>query len=259
MYSQDGPRSRTMILEIRGQDGESQDGCVPGGTIVRYLNWAACAAMVGLSSASLLAGWPFSSNGPKRGSEEWYAMHAEDPVGDRQVYQYGKFWPPRPRPTGEKQLYMHRYHAAKYWPHPYVCSDREAVRSVWQAQTNNGWEMATTLYEYHFDPETNGLNQAGEKQVRWILQSAPTEHRRIYVQSMNDPAMNQTRVATVQSTIAGLAGTDAMPPVLTRVTHPAGRSAEEVNWIYEQELELRTPPAITYQSVQSGGGGGGGN
>ncbi len=178
-------------------------------------------------------------------------MHAGDPVGERQVLKYGKLWPPRPRPVGEKQAYMHRYHAAKYWPHPYVCGDREAVRSVWQTQTNNGWEMATTLYEYHFDPITQALNQSGEKHVRWILQSAPAEHRSISIQSMNDIAINQTRVSTVQSTIAALAGTDSMPPVTTRVTHAAGRSAEEVNWIYEQELKLRTPPTITYQSVQS--------
>lgn len=214
--------------------------------------WAAIAAVACLSTACVQAGWPFSTDeGPRRGSEEWYAMHADDPVGERQVYRFGKMWPMRPRPTGPKQLAVHKYHTQKYWPYPYVCGDRAAVRGVWQSQVENGWQMATTLYEYHFDRETNTLNGAGQNQLLWIMQSAPAEQRQLYVQSLNDPAANQMRVASVQLAATNLAGADAVPPVALRVTHAAGRPAEEVNWILEQQQALRVPPSIQYTAPTS--------
>ena len=227
-------------------------GHVPGGTLVLRKRWAAIAAVACLSTACVQAGWPFSTDeGPRRGSEEWYAMHADDPVGERQVYRFGKMWPMRPRPTGPKQLAVHKYHTQKYWPYPYVCGDRAAVRGVWQSQVENGWQMATTLYEYHFDRETNTLNGAGQNQLLWIMQSAPAEQRQLYVQSLNDPAANQMRVASVQMAATNLAGADAVPPVALRITHAAGRPAEEVNWILEQQQALRVPPSIQYTAPTS--------
>lgn len=213
--------------------------------------FAAIAAAACLWTANAQAGWPFYTDGPPRGSDEWYAMHADDPVGERQVYKYGKMWPMRPRPTGPRQLAIHKYHAQKYWPLPYVCGDRAAVRGVWQSQVDNGWQMATTMYVYHFDEETNALNSAGETQLRWILESAPQEQRQLYVQSVNDSVVNQSRVASVQQAVINLAGADAMPSVALRVTHAVGRPAEEVEWIYEQQQALRTPPSIPYSSPAS--------
>jgi hypothetical protein len=111
--------------------------------------------------------------------------------------------------------------------------------------------MATTLYEYHFNQETNALNGAGERQLQWILQSAPADQRQLYVQSMNDPVANQLRVANVQMAATNLAGADAVAPVTLRVTHAAGRPAEEVNWILEQQQTLRVPPSIQYTAPAS--------
>ena len=215
-------------------------------------NLAALAAVACLSAGSIQAGWPFSADeGPRRGTDEWYALRASDPIGERQVYKYGKVWPMRPRPTGPKQLWIHKYHAQKYWPLPYVCDDRAAVRGVWKAQIDNGWQMATTLYDYHFNPDTNTLNTSGEHHLQWILQSAPAESRQLYVQSVNDAAVNQSRVAAVQLAAANLAGPDAVSPVALRMTHAAGRPAEEVSWIFEQQQSLRVPPKIEYTSPAS--------
>lgn len=226
---------------------------VPGGTIVLRKSLAAIAALACLSAVELQAGWPFSSdNGPPRGSEEWYAMHANDPIGERRVYKYGKFWPPQPRPVGPNQLFMHKYHTQKYWPMPYVCADRDAVTSVWNAQADNGWQMITTLYEYHFDPETNSLNHSGKQHLQWILQSAPPERRRISVQASNDPAINQLRVSNVQVAAAAVPGSSPVSDIALRVTHSVGRPAEEVNWIFDQQQSLRTPPQIQYTPLGSG-------
>ena len=212
---------------------------------------AALAAAACLSTAYAQAGWPFNSDGPVRGSDEWYEMRASDPVGERQVYKFGKTWPVQPRPTGPKQLWVHKYHAQKYWPYPYQCSDRATVRAVWQAQVNNGWQTATTMYAYHFNAETQALNSAGLQHLQWILESAPVEQRQLYVQSMNDPSVNQMRVSNVQTAATNLAGADAITSVALRVTHAVGRPAEEVNWIYEQQQTLRVPPSIQYTAPAS--------
>ena len=243
---------RRSVFVGRRRKDQARSARVPGGTLMRRNTWAALAAVACLSTAAVQAGWPFSSDeGPRRGTDEWYAMHADDPVGERQVYKFGKLWPPKPRPTGPKQLFIHKYHTQKYWPYPYVTGDRAAVRGVWQSQVDNGWQMATTLYEYHFDPETNALNSAGERQLQWILQSAPADQRQLYVQSMNDSVANQLRVANVQMAATNLAGADAVGPVALRVTHAAGRPAEEVNWILEQQQALRVPPQIQYTAPTS--------
>ncbi len=225
---------------------------VPGGTIVVRKNLAALAAVACLSAGTLQAGWPFTADeGPRRGTEEWYAMHASDPVGERQIFKYGKVWPMHPRPTGPKQLWIHKYHTQKYWPLPYICADRDAVRGVWRAQVDNGWQMATTLYDYHFNVDSNTLNKSGQQHLQWILQSAPAESRQLYVQSVNDANVNQIRIASVQQAAVNLAGPDAIMPVALRVTPAAGRPAEEVSWIFEQQQMLRVPPKIEYTSPAS--------
>lgn len=212
---------------------------------------AAVAVVACFSSVELQAGWPFSSDGPPRGSDEWYALRATDPVGERRVYKYGKFWPPQPRPTGPKQLFMHKYHTQKYWPMPYVCGDRDAVYSVWNSQAENGWQMMTTLYDYHFDPVTNALNHSGQQHLLWILQSAPAERRRISVQTSTDATVNQMRVSNVQIAAAGVPGAGPVGDIALRTTPSAGRPAEEVQWIYEQQQTLRTPPQIQYTAPAS--------
>ena len=211
----------------------------------------AIAAAACLSSGGSQAGWPFSSEGPRRGSDEWYEMRASDPVGERQKYKFGKIWPRNARPSGPSQLCVHKYHAQSIWPYPYLCEDRAAVRSVWQAQVDNGWQMATTLYAYHFNPDTHELNSAGMMHLQWILESAPTEQRQLFVQSINDAAVNQMRIATVQAAATNLAGPDAILPVALRVTHAVGRPAEEVDWIFEQQNALRVPPRIEYTAPTS--------
>ncbi len=135
----DRPRSPVGADFSQQPTDGTASGLVPGGTIVLRKSLAALAAVACLSTVELQAdGHSPAMVGPPRGSDEWYAMHADDPVGERQVYKYGKLWPPFPRPTGPKQLAIHKYHAQKYWPMPYVCSDREALYSVCNSQATTG-------------------------------------------------------------------------------------------------------------------------
>lgn len=210
------------------------------------------------STTSAVAGWPFfAEDGIRRGSPEYYQAHANDPVGARQKCHHGKLWPPFPRPVGPKQTFVHKYHSSHYWPHPYVCEDRAYVRSLMQTQTFNGWQTATTLYGYHFDPATHTLNAAGRTQLHWILTHAPAEYRQANIAIADDPQFNDVRVLSVEREIARVVGNHQSVPVLLRAAEPTGRPAEEVQSIFQGTRDNMLPPIIPYTSASAGGSEGG--
>lgn len=205
-----------------------------------------CEADDGSSSSSSYKPWG------DRWSEEWYAMEADSPVGARQKYKHGKMWPTRPRPTGKQQQLSHRFHAAHYWPLPYVCQDRDYVRTVTRMQADNGWRDATTFYHYHFDEETMELNHAGQTHLRWLLIDVPHSHRVAWVQTAETPDISQQRLASLQSEAVRMTGSDSTLPIMLRPALAYGRPAIEVTTIRRAELGSIPAPRITYEP--SGGG-----
>ncbi len=211
-----------------------------------------CLVSLFLVNGSAQAGWPFfSEDGLRRGSPEYYEAHAGDPPGVRQKYAYGKLWPMRARPVGPSQTFVHQYHAAHYWPEPYVCDDRAIVEKYASTQVANGWQAGTTLYDYHFDPVSHELNSSGQQHLQWIMTSAPSEFRQTYVSATNDPQYSNLRVANVERTMAGMVGTQVAMPVALRVSGPLGRPADEVNTIFKTANENMPVPTILYKSASS--------
>lgn len=196
----------------------------------------------------------------KKGSPEWWAMQAESPVGARQVYKKGKLWPPFPRPTGPKQQFCHKYHAAHYWPYPYVCQDRAYVKQVMALQEDKGWERLTTLFDHHFDENTHQLTHSGMEHLIWILEEAPSTRRhQIYVQKTIGAEANAARVEIVRSALIELAGAEAADICIdVRAGRNYGRPALEINTIREAEINSMPEPRINYTSpstTESGGEG----
>lgn len=205
-----------------------------------------------LSTPALTCGgWPFTSDGPRYGSREYYEMHAGDPVGERQVYKYGKMWPPFPRAMGEPLPCKLRFYANHYWPYPYNLMDRADVNAVCDMQAMNGWIAATTLYGYHFDEETNSLNSAGLAQLQWIMAHVPVEHRRAFVATTGDAVKNGLRIAHVQSAVADLVGDPDSLPIALRVSTPSGRPAQEIQNIFQQRIQNMDRPIIPYAAPTS--------
>lgn len=202
------------------------------------------------------AGIPWISTESEAEKEARYAYHAQDPVGARQKYKYGKAWPPYPRPIGEPQLLVHRFHAAHYWPWPYIDQDRSYIRNLSQLHVCNGWINATTLYDYHFDPATNELNRAGRIQLKWILQNAPQPYRLAFVQTASNAEHSQQRMASVHDHCAELVGAENTPPVMLRVASPLRRAAEEVDAIRRKEIQSIPTPRIGGSGAGASGGGG---
>jgi hypothetical protein len=185
---------------------------------------------------------------------DWYARRSLDPVGSRRRYVKGKFWPPFPRPEGLSMLPSHRFHAAHYWPYPYVCEDRQSVQEFIATQEEAGWENATTLYDYHFDNDDQSVNRSGLMQLQWILRNAPEHRKIIYVQVANDVTASNFRVASVQAEVSEMVGLENSPPVMLRVTSPLGRPALEVDTIQRKAQESQPIPRV---SPPFGGGVGG--
>lgn len=190
---------------------------------------------------------------PRLFSKEWYEARSHLPIGTRQKYKYGKTWPPYERPT-ENAPVMQRYHAAHYWPYPYDCHDRAAMNSILSTHISNGWSDATTLYDYHFDADTQQLTQAGILHLQWILQDTPTQHRRALVQTSAIEGANETRLSSVQEIADRLSAGQQTLAVELRNTTPTGRPAGEINAIRRAEMESLPSPRIKYGTGSSGYG-----
>lgn len=192
-----------------------------------------------------------AGDNPRWHSEEWYQQRSMDPPGARQVEKYGKQWPPFSRPVGPGQTFWHKYHHAHYWPYPYNYEDRDFVNGAMQLQANNGWEVATTLHDYHFDSETHRLNSAGEVHLRWILLQAPTQYRTTYISRGVNDAVNQIRLAQVQESARSIVG-DTLPPILLRNDAFLGRPAIEIDTLRRMELQATVQPRLFV--IGTGGG-----
>ena len=214
-------------------------------------------AMMVLTGCTALNRDPGDPNPPRWGSEDYYESKAYLPVGARQKCRHGALWPPYPRPTGEDQAFVHRYHAAHYWPHPYNCWDQESVYGIVQTHVDNGWILQTTLYDYHFDEETCELNDAGRTHLRWILENAPEQYRVCWVQTGPSRDVSDMRLNAVQLAASNIVGPENAPQAMLRVDSPPGRPAQHIDMQYRSFLTSMPEPRINYQALPTGTGGGG--
>jgi hypothetical protein len=208
------------------------------------------ALALGLTPAVFADGW-----------FRWFKSDEQTTPGSRQKQYAGKSWPPEARPCGPCEPFVHQYHTAHYWPDPYRWQDRSTVRTILATQVGNGWTAATTLYEQHFDPETNQLNEAGRLQLRWILLHTPVDRRMAWVAAGNSEAITQTRLSNAQAEALAIGG-PGCAPIMIRVCQTYGRSANDVDLINRNYLETvpqpRLPIPLTGGGSGNSGSGGGG-
>lgn len=176
--------------------------------------------------------------------------------GVRTTYHSGRQWPTVARPTGCPETCVQRYHTAHYWPDPYRWQDRASVRAHINASSSAGWLTSTTLYEQHFDPNTQELNDAGRNHLKWILLYAPPQRRTPWVQAGDSPEVSQARLANVQMIAASIAPPQCVPQIMLRICQPYGASAQEVDLVRRAYLSSMPDPRISYtpQNGSSTGG-----
>lgn len=198
------------------------------------------------------AGWPFTADGPRHGSEEYYEMRAFEPIGQRQRYHHGKFWPIEARPVGKPLPWIHRFHHSHYWPDMYTPLDQAEVNHVSDLQVANGWMSLCTFYPYHFDATTNRLNSSGEKHLAWLLSSVPVHQRQAYLAMSPDAALNDRRMSSLQESVVTYIGDSESFPIALRVSSQIGRPASEIDTIFKQRLENMDSPVIPYAAATPG-------
>jgi len=186
------------------------------------------------------------------GSDEWWAEKALLPPGERQKCKKGKIWPARPRSTEPRQQFSHIYHSEHYWPLPYVCQDRAAVRDVMDMQVSRGWQEETTVYDRHFDMGTNSLTRAGELHIERIVFIVPVERRCVYVQSTHNSGLDAVRMEIVQAAVDSLSDGRNDVPVSIRECQEHSRAASEVHAI--NTMYNTSTPSPRLSSAGAAGG-----
>jgi len=179
-----------------------------------------------------------------------------DAPGGRQTEYKGRFWPPFPRPVGKEAKWIHQYHYAHYWPYPQNCEDRVSVTNALNLQAANGWADATTLYHYHFDPETSQLNSSGMAHLEYILFRTPVHRRTVFVQMSPSVQIDQTRLASVQNVAGVLSQNAGIPEIALRRARAYGTSAEEIDVMSRRYIGSAPAPRLPVGGATSGGAAG---
>ncbi|MCH2209732.1 MAG: hypothetical protein MK110_00400 [Fuerstiella sp.] len=193
---------------------------------------------------------PYSSAKP--GSDRWWSEKAQITPGVRQKCSKGKIWPVRPRPSGEGQQFSHTFHAAHYWPLPYVCADRQYVENIMEVQKINGWIEENTLYNRHFDSADQTLTRPGRLYLLKILEVTPLQRRVVYVQSARDPGIDSERLINVESALAELTNGSEKITVSVRSGREYSRPASEVQIINELYNNSIPAPRLGGAAASSG-------
>jgi len=144
------------------------------------------------------------------------------------------------------------------WPYPFICADRAAVPAPYAVMVANGWRRQNMLGEYHFEPGTAKLTEAGRLKVRWILTVGPQQHRLIYVHRAETDDETSARMATVLLLASKITPYD-LPPVLATSISDEGWPADQIDLVGRKFRDATPPPTLPplsggSSSPSSGGG-----
>ena len=129
------------------------------------------------------------------------------------------------------------------WPEPFIQADRAATRIPFAIQVCNGWRRQNMLGEFHFEPATGQLTEAGQLKVRWILTVCPPQHRAIYVHTAEKEEETAARMAAVQQAMIQIAPNNMVAVTPTSISDD-GWPADEVDMI-GRKFQSSAPPTPT--------------
>jgi hypothetical protein len=104
--------------------------------------------------------------------------------------------------AGYGRTYGQKYHDSYYdssiWPRQYMAPARRGICQAFELTVAAGWRRNNLLGKYDFNPNGEGLSEAGRLRVEWILANAPPQRRTIFVQRGADAEQTAGRVEAVQ-------------------------------------------------------------
>jgi hypothetical protein len=137
------------------------------------------------------------------------------------------------------------------WPAPFDAGDRVAARTPFAMMVANGWRRQNMLGEFHFEPGTGQLTEAGRLKVRWILTAGPEQHRLIYVHTAESNQETSARLAAVQQLASQISPAN-LPPVLATSISDEGWSANQVDAIQRKYIAAQPSPRLPMPSANTG-------
>ncbi len=129
------------------------------------------------------------------------------------------------------------------WPEPFNGADRATVRSPFMIQVANGWRRQNMLGEFHFEPGSGQLTEAGRLKVRWILTTGPQQHRFLYVHMAENNEETAARIAAVLQLANQITPND-VPPVMPTSIADEGSPADKVDLIGRKYQSTTPSPRL---------------
>jgi hypothetical protein len=139
------------------------------------------------------------------------------------------------------------------WPDQYYPISVAEARAPSCIMVANGWRKQNLLGEYHFQPTTGQLTEAGSEKLRWILTVGPEQHRVVYVHAAYTVEETAARLSAVQQ-LALKITPRGLPPILTTTISDDGWPADQVDLIGRKYQATMPPPRLP--SSDAGGGAG---
>ncbi len=157
------------------------------------------------------------------------------------------------------------------WPERYVYHSRREVLSPFAIQAHNGHIIDQTIYNYHFEPETDRLTAGGREKLDVLNHRRPSPDPKIYLQTTKDIPYDAAKPETFASTreelnakraqaiLKYLAIQDAARPMAfeVQVIDP-GDTLVPAEWRTGPYRGLRANFVSGLAGAGGGGGGGGG-
>jgi hypothetical protein len=108
------------------------------------------------------------------------------------------------------------------WPERYNYLARQSVRGTFNAQAMNGHILDQTVWNQHFEPGTDRLNDAGRAHLKYLARRMPAPDPQVFVQPAYDiegpildvnalKDLNEKRVASVQRYLTAMMALRNMP------------------------------------------------
>lgn len=88
--------------------------------------------------------------------------------------------------TGRTAGDRYRDHVDPCWPERYSSVARQEVVAPFATQVNNGHVLNQTVYNWHFEPGTDKLNEAGVDKLNALARTRPGLDTRLYIQTARD-------------------------------------------------------------------------
>jgi hypothetical protein len=144
------------------------------------------------------------------------------------------------------------------WPKPFVCPDRQFVRTPFALQVIKGWELENTLGAAYFDAGNGQLNEAGRLKVQWILLEEPAQYRSIYVHAAQTPEETDLRLKSVREFAVHYVSQGELPTIAPTNTPEPSWPADRVDLIGRKYQAGQPVPRLPYLQSNTGGSTGGG-